>query len=231
LFSTYTIQEHVQKLEETSDQEEQLYKILEVYLELFPIRDAYLLRYSPLGYLGEGIFSLTASGVLHIREMRDDVRSVPIIYSAIREKKAKYGSGIDYFKKINSKYLFPSTVTALLVTPICFGSVVVGYICSSKFTEGVTIDHHLLSALTVYGKSVGKYLERSSDTENSPFLSKTELEVMRNISWGESTKEIADKMKLSELTINQYVKSAIKKLGVQNRVHAVGELFRRGIIH
>ena len=54
---------------------------------------------------------------------------------------------------------------------------------------------------------------------------------MRNISWGKSTKEIADKMNISELTINRYVKSAIKKLGTQNRVHAVGELFRRGMIN
>src|SRR4051812_31548675 len=171
LISTYTIQEHVRKLEGTLGQEEQLYKILEVYLDLFPVHDAYLLRYSPLGYLGEGIFLLNDSGVVYIRDMRDDVRSVPIIYSAIREKKAKYCLGIDYLKQVNSRYTFPSSVTALAVTPICFGSVVIGYICSSKFTEGVSIDDQMLSSLTFYGKSVGKYLERSNDTKVSPLLS------------------------------------------------------------
>jgi DNA-binding CsgD family transcriptional regulator len=37
-------------------------------------------------------------------------------------------------------------------------------------------------------------------------------------------------MDISEATVNQYVKSAIKKLGVQNRVQAVAELFRKGVI-
>ena len=166
MISTDTIQERIQKLEETSGQEEQLYKILQVYLDLFPVQDAYLLRYSPLGYLGEGIFSLTASGVLHIKEMRDDVRSVPIIYSAILEKKAKYCSEIDSLKQMTS-HTFLSTVTALLVTPICFGSVVVGYICSSKFIEGVPIDNQLLLALTVYGTTVGGNILRDLTIQKS----------------------------------------------------------------
>ena len=48
--------------------------------------------------------------------------------------------------------------------------------------------------------------------------------------WGESSKEMADSMNISELTVKKYVKSAIKKLGANNRSHAVGELIRKGII-
>jgi DNA-binding CsgD family transcriptional regulator len=66
--------------------------------------------------------------------------------------------------------------------------------------------------------------------DETPNLSKRELEVMRKISWGESMKEMADAMDISELTVKQYVKSAIKKLGAHNRSHAVSELLRRGII-
>jgi DNA-binding CsgD family transcriptional regulator len=43
-------------------------------------------------------------------------------------------------------------------------------------------------------------------------------------------KEMAATMEISELTVKQYVKSAIKKLGAHNRSHAVGELLRKGII-
>jgi DNA-binding NarL/FixJ family response regulator len=77
---------------------------------------------------------------------------------------------------------------------------------------------------------VGKYMEQSEDLKESPNLSKRELEVMRKISWGESMKEMAATMEISELTVKQYVKSAIKKLGAHNRSHAVGELLRKGII-
>ncbi|GED29970.1 hypothetical protein BCE02nite_11110 [Brevibacillus centrosporus] len=53
---------------------------------------------------------------------------------------------------------------------------------------------------------------------------------MRRIAWGENTMEMADSMSISEFTVKQYIKSAIKKLGAQNRSHAIGEMYRRGWI-
>ncbi|MEH7336897.1 hypothetical protein V7161_30270 [Neobacillus drentensis] len=100
--SQYTLQQHIHKLDHASCHEERLYKILESYMELFPVKNAYLFRFSPLGYLAEEIILLTQNGIV------------------------------------------------------------------------------------------------SKD--------------------------------ISELTVKQYVKSAIKKLGAQNRSHAVGEQFRKGII-
>lgn len=88
----------------------------------------------------------------------------------------------------------------------------------------------LLSSFTNYGRQVGKVLEQNSGAEDTQLLSRRELEVMKKISWGESTKEVAAALSISEVTINQYVKSAIKKLGAQNRVQAVAELFRKGVI-
>ena len=53
---------------------------------------------------------------------------------------------------------------------------------------------------------------------------------MKRIAWGDSTKEMAYSLGISEFTIKQYVKFAIKKLGAQNRAQAVAELFRKGIL-
>ncbi|QPQ29783.1 helix-turn-helix transcriptional regulator [Lysinibacillus sp. JNUCC 51] len=49
---------------------------------------------------------------------------------------------------------------------------------------------------------------------------------MMQVDNGDSTKEIANIMYLSELTINQYVKSEIKKLTAKNRSHAINLLYR-----
>ncbi|WP_223587952.1 LuxR C-terminal-related transcriptional regulator [Neobacillus bataviensis] len=228
--SQYTLQQHIHKLDHASCHEERLYKILESYMELFPVKNAYLFRFSPLGYLGEGIILLTQNGIVHIGEIRDDIRSLPIIYSAIREKKAKHCTGLDLLKQISSKYITTSNMNSVVVVPICYRSVVIGYICSNEVSGEAVFDDKTLTALTLYGKLVGKYLEKYEIAEDSQVLSKRELEVMRRIAWGESTKEMADTMDISELTVKQYVKSAIKKLGAQNRSHAVGELFRKGII-
>ncbi|MFS0916542.1 LuxR C-terminal-related transcriptional regulator [Brevibacillus sp. 179-C 1.1 NHS] len=226
----YTIEEHVRKLDAISSHEEKLFKIIELFMELFPVNDAYLYRYSPIGYFAEGIISLSSKGLGHIRERRDDIRAFDIVQKTIREKKAKYCSGVEFFKQTSSKYAHSSNENGVLVVPICYGAVVIGFICSKQFRVDVTFDDEFLAATTLYGKLVGKFIEDFPATENSSQLSKRELEVMKRIAWGESTKEMADSMEISELTVKQYVKSAIQKLGANNRSHAVGELYRKGII-
>ncbi|MBM4761684.1 LuxR C-terminal-related transcriptional regulator [Bacillus sp. B15-48] len=226
-----TLDHKIQKLNDLTSHEEQLYTILNVYMELFPVLDSYLFRYSPLGYLAEGILAIVPSGLIHIRDMRDDVRSLPIIHSAIHERKAKYSSGIDFFKQTNSKYMVTAKNNSIAVTPICIDSVVIGYICTTEFKQKANIEKEMLSRFTLFGKSIGKVFVRSANRQPSQLLSRRELEVMRRVSWGETTKEIASVLGISELTIQQYVQSAVKKLGVQNRLHAVAELIRKGILH
>jgi DNA-binding NarL/FixJ family response regulator len=228
--SQHTLMEKIVQLEEAPSHEEKLYKILEVYMSLYPARNAYLFRYSPLGYLGEGVLMVNSTGIVYINEIRDNVRTLPIIYSAILERKAKYCSGIEFLKQTSSKYILTSNINSMAVVPICFSSVVIGYICTTEFSEDTFLDEQALSSLTDYGRLVGKYMEQSDAIKESPNLSKRELEVMRKISWGESMKEMAAAMDISELTVKQYVKSAIKKLGAHNRSHAVGVLLRKGII-
>jgi DNA-binding NarL/FixJ family response regulator len=228
--SQHTLMEKIVQLEEAESHEEKLYKILEVYMSLYPARNAYLFRYSPLGYLGEGVLMVNPTGIVYINEIRDNVRTLPIIYAAILERKAKYCSGIEFLKQTSSKYILTSNINSMAVVPICFSSVVIGYICTTEFSNDTYLDEQALSSLTDYGRLVGKYMEQSEDLKESPNLSKRELEVMRKISWGESMKEMAAAMDISELTVKQYVKSAIKKLGAHNRSHAVGVLLRKGII-
>ncbi|WP_231505543.1 response regulator transcription factor [Bacillus sp. EB01] len=222
--------DYIQELEEAGSHEDKLYKILDIYMNLFPVKNSFLFRYSHLGYLGEGIISINQDGLAHIRDLRDDIRSLPVIYSALYERKAKYCSGIEFLKQITSKYILPSNVDTFLAVPICFDSVSIGYICSYEFKKGTMMTDQLLASFTNYGRQVGKVLEKTTGAKDTTLLSRRELEVMKRISWGESTKEVADALSISEVTINQYVKSAVKKLGAQNRVQAVATLFRKGII-
>lgn len=227
----HTFQYHIRKLESLVNQKEQLYKILNLYMDLFPVLDSYLFRYSPLEYLGEGIICLSSSELVNIRELRDDVQTLPLIFTAIRERRAQYCTGMEYYLKHSSCKYADHPSDSLAVTPIRIGSVVIGYICSTRFVKGAVIDDKMLSSLTMFGKLVGKVLDDSTIVkEDTTLLSKRELEVMKRIARGESTKEMADYMEIGEVTVKQYVKSAIKKLGAQNRAHAVAELFQKGII-
>jgi DNA-binding NarL/FixJ family response regulator len=52
-------------------------------------------------------------------------------------------------------------------------------------------------------------------------LSKRELQVLTAISQGQSTKDIARTLSISTFTVNNHVKSALRKLAVNNRTRAV----------
>jgi len=226
-----TLNASMHRLENIENHEELLYRILEVFIDSYPVKDAYLIRYSQLGYLAEGIISIQpGKGLVHIRDLRDDIRSMTFFLDAVRERKAKYVSGIDYLKQTNTRYITPPSVDAFLIVPITVGTCVIGYIFCMEFTPNVQIDAALLEAMTHFGKQVGQLIEGSNIAGRGTSLSKRELEVMHRVAYGESTKEMAQSMAIQEVTVKQYVGSAIKKLGALNRTHAIGELYRRGIL-
>jgi DNA-binding NarL/FixJ family response regulator len=62
-------------------------------------------------------------------------------------------------------------------------------------------------------------------------LTDREMMVLQHISHGNSTRETASEMYLSEETVKTYLRQIFKKLGAKDRTEAVAEAFRRGLIH
>lgn len=62
-------------------------------------------------------------------------------------------------------------------------------------------------------------------------LTDRELSCLQLLADGQSTKEIASGMHLSEETVKTYLKAIFKKLAVRDRTEAVAEAFRRGLVH
>ncbi len=61
-------------------------------------------------------------------------------------------------------------------------------------------------------------------------LTPREMDVLRSIAEGNSNKEIAGKLSLTEETVKGHVKNILAKLGVIDRTHAVTIGLKRGII-
>ena len=226
-----TFSKYFLSLRNTQSQEELFVKLLDLYLHSFPVKSALLLRYSPLGHIGEGIIENTLNeGYKFITHYLEDLRNVPIIMQALQERRAVYVKGIDYLKSMPSKYISRKGSEQFIVVPIFHGNVSIGYICGDEFEEGFQISNDLLETFTSFGRLSGElFVTKNLESKNCP-LSKRELEVMQHIALGESTKEIADSIQISDLTVNQYIKSAIKKLHAQNRVEAIVKLCKLGLI-
>ncbi|MFD1862891.1 hypothetical protein [Planococcus chinensis] len=56
---TSTIYERLEAIKKNPSHEKVIVETLEAFSEVFPVLDVYLCRYSPIGFLGEGVISLT----------------------------------------------------------------------------------------------------------------------------------------------------------------------------
>jgi DNA-binding NarL/FixJ family response regulator len=82
---------------------------------------------------------------------------------------------------------------------------------------------------------VGKVLNRFEElsqtkAQQDSGLTKEEVHILRAMEGGASNKEIADQLYWSEITVKRKLQDIFEKLGVDNRVTAVAEAIRRGLI-
>jgi DNA-binding NarL/FixJ family response regulator len=65
---------------------------------------------------------------------------------------------------------------------------------------------------------------------SGPSLSDRQQEVLKHVSDGLSTKEIASLLSISNTTLKRYFRNIFEVLGVNDRAHAIAEAYRRELI-
>lgn len=75
-----------------------------------------------------------------------------------------------------------------------------------------------------------KHVKERKDIENGPLLTVRELECLQIIAKGLSNNEVAQVLHISRATIRTHIEHIYQKLDVTNRVEAVTEGIRQGII-
>ena len=65
---------------------------------------------------------------------------------------------------------------------------------------------------------------------NKSILTKREKEAFSLLIQNKTTREIAEKLKISEKTVRNHISNAMQKLGVKGRAQAVVELIKLGEI-
>ena len=69
-----------------------------------------------------------------------------------------------------------------------------------------------------------------SATQLAPFLSPRQREVLRLVSNGLTTKEIANSLSVSSPTIKREFRKIFELFGVKDRAHAISEAYRHGLV-
>ena len=73
--------------------------------------------------------------------------------------------------------------------------------------------------------------ERLAERMSGSILTARELEVLTLIVKGQSNKEIAASLKISEATVKSHINSVLSKLGVTDRTQAATTALQRGLVH
>lgn len=75
-----------------------------------------------------------------------------------------------------------------------------------------------------------KMLDRDKDTLKIENLTKREIEVLKNLSYGMYNKEIAEKLEISERTVKNHISNIFKKIEVTDRTQAAVFAIRNNLI-
>ena len=100
--------------------------------------------------------------------------------------------------------------------------------------KGMTGDELMEAIRSVFaGKSriPAPVAERLAERMGAPALTARETEVLELIVGGNSNKEIAGALHISEATVKTHINSLLGKLGVTDRTQAATTALQRGIVH
>lgn len=75
-----------------------------------------------------------------------------------------------------------------------------------------------------------KMIDRDTDSVKIESLTKRELEVLKNLSYGMYNKEIAEKLEISERTVKNHISNIFKKIEVTDRTQAAVFAIRNNLI-
>ncbi len=100
--------------------------------------------------------------------------------------------------------------------------------------KGMSSDELIDAIRTVHGgrsRIPAAVAERLAERLSGPTLTERETDVLRLIVSGNSNKEIAGALFISEATVKTHVNSLLGKLGVTDRTQAATTALQRGIVH
>ena len=100
--------------------------------------------------------------------------------------------------------------------------------------KGMTGDELMEAIRSVYGgksRIPASVAERLAERMSAPSLTGRETEVLQLIVGGNSNKEIAAALYISEATVKTHINSLLSKLGVSDRTQAATTALQRGIVH
>ena len=152
----------------------------------------------------------------------------------LMDLRMQHGNGVDAIKDIRGE--FPMARIIVLTTfdgdEDIFRALQAG--ARGYLLKGSDIDELVSAIMAVHsGKSriPAPVAERLAERMSNPTLTERETDVLKLIVGGNSNKEIASALFISEATVKTHINNLLGKLGVTDRTQAATTALQRGIVH
>ncbi|WP_347548257.1 LuxR C-terminal-related transcriptional regulator [Pseudalkalibacillus hwajinpoensis] len=199
-------------------------------LSHFPFMRASMFTFSYFTGIGEGILRVDSSGVFSMNAIREDVRRIPPIQRALLTNKPALLMMDQHHQLFPEEYIGAFDLTSVLIIPLSVERIAIGCVLIDEKEEGVTIHQGLIDDVMFYFQQALAYLLPATSLSPNP-LSPRETEVLQHAADGNSTKEIARLLRISDFTARDYISSALRKLNANHRAEAVAKALREKWIH
>jgi|GEM_PF-1417496 len=215
---------------------------LEGITRYFPFERGFIMAYDAETRIKQGTvgYGFNENDIMLIKE---DTRESPAFFMAAMSRRSIFMNEGLVEKSIPLQYLHTffvgTSLSPIIVQPMITVQNVNGFlVLDLGCHHAVKYDSLLLDILQNIGNELGMltyekgaFARFSTEPKSEKTLSPRELQVVQGLAYGLSTHEVADHLKINQLTVRDYCSSIIKKLGAINRAHAVAICFRNGIIN
>ncbi|WP_026961403.1 response regulator transcription factor [Alicyclobacillus herbarius] len=215
---------------------EEIFKITATYVCRFgDFTRSALFLYSPFTYTIEGIYGYNID-LEAIRQVRETARNVPLLYQFHRL------TGPIYYRDVST--MFPDyyvsyfKLTSLLLCPLIGpDNKPIGLLMLDQSGQPFEPDEKSIMIADVMtsraAKTLAAHMYESygfSAATVTRGLTQREQEVLQCIADGLGTKQVAERLHISEYTVTEHVSSLMRKLRAKNRTEAVAIAFRNQLI-
>ncbi|MGN1386388.1 MAG: LuxR C-terminal-related transcriptional regulator [Bacillus sp. (in: firmicutes)] len=220
-----TLKDYMKAVASIKNAEERLEMMIRGCIEFFPFQRASLFSFSPINFIGEGIFQIEKNKMSTMTWLKQDIRTFPLVHYAIAHNQPLYIRNEKNQHTLPPEYEPYFDLTSLAIIPISTQDTVIGCAFIDRYTGDQPFNDMHLKQIFHYFQQLFNKLN-----QHKVQLSNREIEALQNLANGYTIKEMAVIMNISTFTARDYLTAAVRKLGVNHRAHAIAEAFRRGII-
>jgi DNA-binding NarL/FixJ family response regulator len=120
-------------------------------------------------------------------------------------------------------------IRGLLAVPVVHAEEVLAVV-ELACPDEIALTTRSLRSMTAIGYEVGEFLVHRRGELEPPALTARELEVLQLAAQGHSSREIAERLRISPATIKTHFEHIYSKFGVSGRAAAVAQALRAGLI-